>query len=267
MLPVIDNRPINDFKLPSTKQIIHIKPYNSAQEKLLLQSLVKKDDKKFWLNNIKSVLEQNFVEKIDYGKMSALDFMWLTLKLRSISKGQIFEYSFKCPSFLKDEEGNITDKPCTHVFRESDTIDSLINIKNSDVVRKVCDVHDKLTLELIPPKISYYDYLTELNEQEIDEENDFALLSQNMELFMNQLAHSVEKVIIKNEMGKPTVYTDFTIQELIENILMNLTATELHKLYEAKSELINMSIRIRKFCPVCKEVFEKEDTNFFTYLV
>lgn len=266
MLPMIDNRPITDIKLPVSKKVVHIKPYNTAQEKLLLQSMVDESDKKFWLNNIQTVLKQNLVE--DYKIETALDFIYLTLKLRSISKGQIFEYNFPCQGEIEEkaEDGTITKKKCKYVFREADSIDSLLNIKNRDVDKIVCDVNEKISLELVPPSFDYFVFLSEVNDEEIDIENENAIIQKNLELFMHQIAYCVTKVMIK-ENGQIQTYTEFTIDELISNIISNLTAMELQKLYDHKAKLINMSIKIRKCCPKCKSVFEKEDTNFFTYLV
>lgn len=266
MLPTIDNRPITDVKLPVSKKILHIKPYNTAQEKLLLQSMVDDSDKKFWLNNIQTVLKQNMLE--DYKMESALDFIYLTMKLRSISKGQIFEYNFPCQGEIeeKSESGDVIKKKCKHVFREADSIDSLLNIKNRDVDKIICDVNEKVSLELIPPIFDYFVFLSEMKDEVIDMENENAIIHKNLELFTHQIAYCVSKVMIKED-GQIQTYTEFTIDELINNIISNFTSDELQKLYDYKSKLINMSIKIRKCCPKCKSVFEKEDTNFFTYLV
>lgn len=269
MLPVVDSRVIHEFKLPYSKQIVKIKPYKSAQEKILLHSILDKKEKKTWFNNILQILKENKVEgNIEFDEnMSTIDFLYTCIKLRCLSKGEIFNYSFKCEGFVKDEEGN--DRECQHVFRESDSLDQLILVKNSDTTKVICEINPTLSIELQAPSIKYYDYLATIDEDvetEIERMDDEGYLEKrNLDVFCNQVSYSVSKVIMM-ENGKPKVYTDFTPEEFRENILMNLPITDLNKIYESKQKLIKLSIRIRKVCPVCKTAFEKEEKNFFEYV-
>jgi len=195
--------------------------------------------------------------------------LYLCIKLRSISKGEMFNYSFQCDNMIKNEDG--TETQCDHIFKESDTIDSLLVVKNSDVTKTLCEVNSKLSLELKVPSIDYYNYLADIDdnlEAEIEFMDDEAYLQKkNLEMFCNQVCFAVSKVIIKDDDGKPHVYTNFTPDEFKENILMNLSFTELGKIFEQKKKLISMTIRIRKVCPKCQAVFERDEKNFFEYVV
>lgn len=269
MLPVIDNRVIYEVKLPESKRLIKIKSYKSAQEKVLLQAILDRKDRKGWFVNILDILKNNKVEgDVEFNNtMSTIDFLYLCVRLRSVSKGEIFNYSFKCEG-SKIENDQI--QPCEHIFKESDNLDSLIVVKNSDVTKVICEVNSKLSLELKTPTIAYYEYLASLNEEieaeiEMMEETAF-IQKKNLEMFMNQLCFSVSKVIVKEDDGKPRVYTDFTPEEFKENILLNLSHTELNKIFEERKKLIKLVLRIRKVCPLCKTVFEREEQNFFEYV-
>lgn len=269
MLPVIDNRVVYEIKLPESKRSLKIKSYKSAQEKVLLQAILDRKDKKGWFVNILQILKDNKVEgEVEFNNtISTIDFLYLCVKLRSVSKGEVFNYGFKCEGSKLSEDGKV--EACEHIFKESDTLDSLLIVKNSDVTKVICEVNEKLSLELKTPSIAYYEYLATLNE---DIENEIELMDEdifvqkkNLEMFMNQLCFSVSKVIIKEE-GKPKVYTDFTPEEFKENILLNLSYTELNKIFEEKKKLIKLVLRIRKVCPKCKSVFEREESNFFEYV-
>jgi hypothetical protein len=268
MLPVIDNRVVYDIKLPESKRSLKIKSYKSAQEKVLLQAILDRKDRKGWFVNILEILKNNKVEgEVEFNNtISTIDFLYLCVKLRSVSKGEIFNYSFKCDGTIMNE-GKVEE--CEHIFKESDNLDSLLIVKNSDVTKVICEVNEKLSLELRTPTIAYYEYLAGLKEEienDIETMDDEAFVQKkNLELFMNQLCFSVSKVIIKED-GKPRIYTDFTPEELKENILLNLSYTELNKIFEEKKKLIKLVLRIRKVCPKCKSVFEREESNFFEYV-
>jgi hypothetical protein len=272
MLPVVDNRSFDVFKLPYLKEKIKIKPYKGSQEKVLLTCLADKSDRTKWLENITQIMKDNLVEtELNFDTLKIIDFMFICFKLRSISKSQVFEYSFRCPGHLIDENNNEIE--CSHIFKEADTIDTLLNIKNINVEKIQVEVNDKLSLELVPPSINYLKFLSDLSDNDFlkyedsDEQSykDLVMIRNNFEMFCNKLAYSVSKVII-TENNKPTIYTDFTIDELNDKILLNLTIAELKKIIDESNKLINLSIRLKKHCPVCKSTFEKEDTNFFAFL-
>lgn len=272
MLPVIDNRLINQIKLPESKKCFNIKPYNTAQEKILLQAITDKGDRKGWLTNSLAIIEQNSLEKIDFPSLSVLDLLYICIKMRSISKSEVFEYSFPCDGEKKtiDEEGKETLVPCKHIFREKDTMDTLLVIKNSDTTKVICDVSKNLSLELTNPKLDYLEFLADIPTPEYTDDmgidvEDIAA-KQNLELFCNQISFCVSKVFVKDNTGKPKIYHEFTPSEVKEKVILNLTLDELEKLHTAKKELINGVIRLRKVCPECGKVHEKEESNFFAYV-
>jgi hypothetical protein len=273
MLPIIDHRMVNEFKLPESKQLIRLKPYKTSQEKIILQALLDQKDRRSWFINIREIIKENCSEEIEIDKLSSLDFLFLCLKLRSISKGQLFEYSFPCPGIIKTTNEDETEKldECKHIFKESDSMDSLLIIKNSDKTRVIAEINKNLSMEVTNPRVDYLGYLSSLSENDFNEEmfNDDEenfVIQQNLELFTNQICFCISKVIL-NESGKPRIYNEFTPEELKEKVIMNLTLSELKILHDAKKELISMAIRIRKVCPKCNNVFEREETDFFEYVV
>lgn len=272
MLPVLDSRTVETFKLPYLKKTIKIKPYKGAQEKRLLNCLTNKKDRKKWLVNLLEIIKENVVDcDIDLSKLKIVDFLFITYKLRSISKSDRFDYQVKCSGIIKNEDG--TTKKCSHIFKDSISMDNLLKVKNIDVVQKIVDVNENLSLELVPPDLRYLSYMADLGEKEFEQVQNSDRITDPekeeikniFELFASKIAFSVSKVII-NEDGKKNVYTEFTEDEVVNNILMNLTVDEIQKILKELGNLISLSIGIKKVCPECGKVYEEEDGSFFQFL-
>lgn len=272
MLPVLDSRAVETFKLPYLKKAIKLKPYKGSQEKRLLNCLTNKKDRKKWLVNLLEIIKENTVDcDIDLSKLKIVDFLFITYKLRSISKSDRFDYQVKCNGLVKDENGNTVK--CKHIFRDSISMDNLLKVKNIDVTQKIVDVNENLSLELVPPDLRYLSYMADLGEKEFEEvekadrikDTEKEEIKNIFELFASKIAFSVSKVIIMED-GKQTIYTDFTEDELINNVLMNLTIDEIQKILAELGNLISLSIGIRKKCPECGKEYEEEDGSFFQFL-
>lgn len=263
MLPIIDTRVIEEIKLPLSKEKIGVKPYCSEQEKSILLSL-SSDEKGQWLTNIKNIIKQN-VDSGDLNKVkSSIDFLYLAIKLRMISKGDTLKYQLKCPNKI---EGDF----CNNQLIGNDNFDDLIRIKNADVTRKIVDVNNILSFELMPTKLEYLDHLTTLDmKQEMDldkasEEAEYKTIKDNLELICVDLSYAISKVFVK-ENGDVKMHDKFTSQELVDKVIKYLTIDEITKLIQAKSELINMVLRIEKVCSKCKYKYVKEISNFFEFI-
>lgn len=268
MLPIIDHRPITEIKLPESKRRISIKPYKTSQEKIILQSIADETDRKDWFLNMKQIIADNVNEEIDFNEMSMIDFVYICMKLRTISKGQTIDYGFECDGEIIDDEGQ--HLKCGFQFKESDSIDDLIIIKNSEVTKKMVDVNKNLSIELSVPKLKYMEFLCDLNRNDVQmidaQSADVSIFKYNIDLFSNLLAHSVTKVIVKDKDGKTKTYTEFTAEEMKENVILNLTVDELEKLFEAKSDMIAIVLKVTKQCKKCGKIFDKEDPNFFAFI-
>lgn len=277
MLPIIDARPVETIKLPFSKKTISLKPYNSSQEKIILQTLTDKNDKANWLVNIKKIIKENLIDKdFDISSLNTIDFMYITIKLRSMSKSQNFDYSYKCPGKKKviDPVGKEVEIDCLKLISSSDNLMDIIKIKNCETQKVICEMNDSLSFELTVPGLDYFEFLTILDDKqenildnvdEQSEEHEMIILKQNLELFSNQISYCIKKVIVK-EAGKSKIYHEFTPEELREKIIDNITLDDLHKLYDHRNKLVSMSVKVEKKCPDCGFVFEKEAKNFFEFI-
>ena len=261
MLPKIDTRVIEEIKLLTANEKLLLRPYNIAQEKSLLLSL-SSDEKSNWVANAKNVIEQN-LKSGDLSKVkSAIDFLYLCLKLRMISKSDKLEYTFRCPTLVEDQV-------CGHLFQLNDSIDSLLKIENADSLKLIHKINDTLTVELIPAHIDYVNELAQLHlsdAKKYESMTDQQLIHESLDVICKELSYHISKVFV-NESGNEKMYDKFSHQEVLENVIENLTIEEITSLYNAKKKLINLKIRIEKNCPKCKKTFKKEMTNFFEFII
>lgn len=261
MLPVLDTRVIETFKLPYLKQTIKIKPYKSSQEKALLNCLSNKDDKQKWIENILVILKDNIIDcNFDIEKLKVIDFLFIVMKLRSISKSNNFDLNFKCKGKITKEDG--TEVDCNHTFKESIPLEELIKIKNQSIENIVFKVNDSLTLTLEPPNIDYLKYMSTLK---IDEKEKYENIKNIFDIFINKISYSTKEIIII-ENNVPTVYKEFTPEELRDNVLYNLTMEEINAIMEKLNSLISINFALKKQCPVCKKVYKDENSDFFIFL-
>jgi len=257
MLPNYDSRPIQEIKLPVSKTTLKVKPYTVAQEQTILESMVDIENKTEFLINIKEVLKSNIQDDYDIEKMFLVDLVYLNMKLRAISKSETFEYSITCDN----EECESFNKQQKH----SNNIESLIFVKNSGEVKKIVKIDDKLTIEIQPAKLDFVDYLATKDSLEFENETETKvekkLMKETLELAFVNIAYCIKKVIFENK-----IYDTFSIEELITNILSNLTETQIKTLQKEKNKLANIYLKIEGKCNSCGKAFEKVEDDFFVFL-
>jgi len=259
MLPNYDSRPIQEIKLPVSKDILKVKPYTVAQEQIVLESMVDLSNKSEFLINIKRILEANITSEYNIDDMFLIDLIYLNLKLRSISKSEMIEYQIQCDN----NECEQFNKPQKCV----DEVEDIIFVKNSEKCKKIVKIDDKLTIELQPVKLDFVDYLASKTDSKIDIDNDSderidkILIKETLELALVNIAYSIKKVIFE---GK--VFNEFTIEELLEKILSQLTEAQIQDLQKEKNDMANLYLKIRKKCESCGKIFERVEDDFFVFL-
>lgn len=258
MLPIYDSRPIREIKLPISKEIVKIKPYTVAQEQRILEILVDVENKKDFLLNIKQLLSENVEDDINIDDMFLIDMVYLNMKLRAISKSEMLAYQIIC------------DNPECKKYKVAQPVENEIEdvlfVRNSGDKTILVKVDSKLTVELQPAKVSFLDYLVTKDEINIDDSEDEKkvsnkLIKENLELALVNIAFSIKRVIFDEK-----IYNDFTIPDLLEKILSNLTEKQIKHLQEEKNKLANLYIKIENTCSACGKKFEKVENDFFVLL-
>lgn len=109
-LPKI-NLPITKTYLPSTGEMINIRPYTVKEEKILLQATETQDISQI-LMSIRQVINNCIVDELDVDKISQFDMEFIFLQLHAISKNDVVGMMFTnkecnkeagCPNVLKVE--------------------------------------------------------------------------------------------------------------------------------------------------------------------
>ena len=259
MLPNYDSRPIQDIKLPVSKETVQVKPYTVAQEQIILESMVDLENKSEFLINIKRILEANLVTEYDINKMYLIDLIYMNIKLRAISKSETIQFTIQCDN----PECSQFEKP-VHTLND---VEDIIFIKNSDKQKSLVKIDEKLSIELQPVKLNYVDYLASKKGADIDLEEDSEdrvenyLVKETLEIALVNIAYSVKRIFFDGQ-----VYDDFTIEELLDKMLSNLTETQIQMLQDEKNNMTNIYIKIIKKCDGCGKLFERVEDDFFVYL-
>lgn len=238
MLPVID-LPTYELKLPSTGQLIKVRPFRVKEEKLLLIAAESNDNQEI-INTTKQVIQNCIVfGDLEIDKLPFFDIDYLFIALRAKSVGESIEIKFTC-------NNNVSDLKCGNVFAAQ------IDITNCKV--KGLD-QDKMKIELgqgITLKMKYPTYaaLKLIVETKIDIDKE-----------MHIIAACVETIVDKDK-----VYTikDITKDELIA-FIGNLSQEQYKKLSEFVNEFPSFVVETTAKCDKCGYTHRLEYRNFESF--
>lgn len=223
-LPKID-LPIYDVKLPSTGQVIKIRPFLVKEEKLLLMAVESNDNNEI-INVTKQVINNCIIEpSINIETLPFFDVDYLFIALRAKSVGESIEVKFTCNNI-------VNNMMCNNVFPAK------IDITNCDIVK---DDTIKNLIELgknVQIKMKYPSYTT--MKTILENEN---LINKQM----NIIAGCVEQII---DGDKIHTSKDFTKQELLA-FLENLTKEKYQKLVEYIENFPSFVIMTKANCSKC----------------
>lgn len=231
-LPEINVLPVHELFLPVQKIDFKFVPYTVEQERNILTALDSKDSSAI-INNYKKMIEV-CGSKLDFDKISAMEFILIAVNLRSKSKGEILDITTKC-------------KECATPIELSINIEDNIVTDNADVLKDLCKIDDNLSFEIVPVKSAFLYAVDEVKTE--------------TDLMLETAVHSIDKVFWKED-----IFTGFTPDELKEKI--SLTYPILKKVFESSSKLIQMRLKIDIPC-TNKECGHKEEyviRDFLKYL-
>lgn len=222
------------MKLPTLELPIHSIELPVSKQKLNIKPYVIKDEKSLItsltdtndLSIFKRLIETCVLDDINIDTLAIDDFMFLIIMIRLKSIGEIITSKLQCEHCLKYCEIDINIEDSLKV----------INDLNSSVLK----IHNELAIELNHIKVKPF----------------MSGKTDNLELF----ASAISKVIFQNN-----VYTDFTSEDLIENILGNLTSTQFELISTEINKFTKLIIDIKFTCYHCKSensIIENKIINF-----
>ena len=223
-------RPTYELILPTTKEKIK---YSCIKNKELEALLIAAQENDF--SALIATHEKILEICADIVPKSIIDFIYLVTHIRAKTTGGYH-------SFI------LTECDCGHknINIEIEDILENISIKNENNVKDIYNITDKIALRLVPTK---YEFLKEIKFEDT--------ISNQYKQIHNLIAHSVDYVVNDKDIIK-----DFTIEELKEDIIYELTPLQKQEINKKIGDMINMVLKYKYTCPECKKEYEKEISNF-----
>lgn len=241
MIPEV-SLPIYDIKIPSTGQIIKIRPFLVKEEKILLMALESKDENEI-INTTRQVVQSCILsEGINIDKLPFFDVDYLFIALRAKSVGESIDIKFTCSNLIEP------DKLCNNIFSAKIDIANVGITKNEDISTDI-----KLSATTIV-KMKYPNYA--VMKTILDDEN-------NLTKKIRIIAGSIAQITDKDK-----VYTskDFTKEEIIKYI-ENLTQEQFKKLEAFVDNFPTFFVAADAQCPKCGFNHHLEYTEFTSFFV
>lgn len=232
MLPMIE-LPSYVITLPMSKKEIKVRPYTVGEEISFITANEQKD--------VPSMVETLFdifricvlTKGVVVEELSLIDFFYTLIFIRSKSKGETVDVDKKC-------------KMCGSVEPLVFNLIDSLQMVNEEVTTEIFET-DNITVKLMPLKATVI-----LSIARADNEDDAILYS---------IANAIEKVVIG---GK--VYSEFTQEELIQNLLMRLPETKVEELSKKFNGMVSMRAVVNSTCAKCKSEQEFVVEDLFNFL-
>lgn len=223
--------PTYTLRLPSTNKEYKYRPFTVGEEKLLLlaEELENIEDS---LNNIYTVIDACFEDKIKSKDLPYYDFEFLFLKLNIASSGETRTITENC---YHEECGykNVIDI----------NLDNILIEKNDEENKNIIDITDEISVKMKHPTIS-------TSYKSLKSDDPYYLLKNCIEYISDN----------------DTVYNDFTPEEL-DDWLKKLLDEDIIKLKKFFDTSPKLYIQVEYDCDKCKKKNEfklKGFENFFT---
>ena len=155
MLPKIEV-PTYDVKIPSTEEVITVRPFAVKEEKLLLIASESKDMDEI-IRTVKQIINNCVIKgKVDIDKLPFFDIDYIFIALRAKSIGENIEVNFVCNNTLEDSS------ICNNTFKADIDISNCEIRKNEEVTP---DINLSGTLK-VKMKYPNYAVMKQLSENE-----------------------------------------------------------------------------------------------------
>lgn len=222
------NTPTFSTKLPGSKQTIEYRPFLVGEEKNLLLASESEDSAQV-ITEVKSVLKNCIqTEGIEVDKLSYIDLEWMIIQLRSKSKDEKAEFSYKCNNVYENEEGE--EVTCGHVNNVTADLREVYVVNVNGEQQNKFNLSDDIGVEMEYPSTEQIFEISEKGEN-ID-------------------GIGILATLIKKVWSGEQVYSDFTQEEAID-FLNSATESQLNKLSDFLKNLPEIRLDIEFECGNC----------------
>ena len=163
-LPVLNDTPKYDLKIPSTNKKIKFRPYLIKEEKILMMASESGDGTQM-MNAIMDTIQACVQSDVKVDELTTFDIEYLFIKLRSKSVGETSTVNLSCNSCKEPNE----------IVIDLESIECVGNTKD-----KFVKLNDEITIEMKYP--SYKDF--DLNQDE--NEMGFDILAKSMSAVLTE---------------------------------------------------------------------------------
>ena len=228
--------PTHKITLPFSKKELEIRPYIIKEEGSILTMLEgKKEVDKDVTEVYKRIIDNCVItENFETSKLNMYDFFFLVIHIRMKSNGEVVEGVSKCEECGKQCEFDIN-------------LEDAIQISSEKNINSIIKINKDLAVELVTPTIDEVLGLSKVQKNDVD-------------YTLNFVAYSIKKVIYNEK-----IYTDFTDEELIENILDNLTKKDFKKITTGIELLAKLILKFEFTCPHCSHLNKKTVENVMDF--
>ena len=215
-LPLLTT-PEYDIEVPSTKEIISIRPFLVKEEKVLLTALESGEEKEI-IKSIKQVMKNCIQSDIKIDNLSFFDFEYIFLMLRSKSLGNTIELNL--------------EHHCGQTNKVEIDVDDIQVVFSDDHTDKI-QLSDEIGIKMKYPNISNTDMFTD--------DNDVDKVFQVMETCIDYV-YDEEKV-----------YDEFTKREL-RSFIESMNKDQLEKIMDFFNTMPSLEHEVEYTCTNCGEV-------------
>ena len=232
-------------ELPISKKILEVKPYNLKANKSLAMSMEEakvKNDMKILLNGVVNIISSS-IKPDENGKimnvseLHVADFVFLSNKLKSITKGSMVKYNVQCDNLEYKENEESELGPCKHENLIEFDIDNFEIINPEQIDELKINVGNK----------DYIFYLKQFTIDMIFENPAIISNAKTIEGILILLSSFVESI----SMGEK-IYDDLTIDEVYE-FIVNLTENQVKPLVEWFQNITRLVLKKEFICEKCKK--------------
>lgn len=232
--------------LPVTGTSVEYRPFTVREESLM--NIIANDQSRadFELEastSMTKLIEACVLTDMDTLKLPLLDAEYIFLKIKEASSGEVFKKMFICKNEVDGHE-------CGNKVEVEARVDDIELMGIDDMENPLVKISDDISLMLTIPSLETLVKTAKKNHTTEEMMN------------LDLLANNIESVVYGEE-----TYTDFTNEELIENILMNMQASQLQKITLFIQSLPKLKL-VKEFkCPKCQFDHKIEVENLINFFV
>jgi hypothetical protein len=189
-LPKLNDLPLYDVVIPSSKKKVKFRPYLVKEEKVLMMAMETQDNKQI-MNAVVDTIMSCVQEDINRRELTSFDVEYLFLQMRAKSVGETSTVKISCSN-------------CEH--KEDVSVDlSKIQAVSNSVNAKIA-LNDTISIEMMYPS---FDAVLDASEQGITSQT---------ELAFNMIAKCIKSIKTEEEIFRAGDVTDKELIEFIESM-------------------------------------------------